>query len=101
MCTALTLPSSSYPSSDWLMLLVRPVWISCLWRSTAMRARPRPLSSMGRPSEPWVSTAVRVDLPLSVLPATAREEEVAVVRAVMWWRCWALVGAESLELVRV
>lgn len=55
----------------WLMLLVRPLSISCLCLNTAIRAEPRPLSSRGRPELPCVSTATRVDLPLSMLPATA------------------------------
>lgn len=59
------------PRTCWLMLLVRPLSISCLCRNTAIRADPRPLSSSGRPSAPCVSAATRVDLPLSMLPATA------------------------------
>ena len=55
---------------------VRPLCISCLCRNTAMRARPRPLSSSGRPSLPVLSTATSVDLPASTLPATAMRRSV-------------------------
>ena len=44
-----------------------------LWRTTAMRALPRPLSRMGRPFAPWVSTAISVLFPLSTPPATAAQ----------------------------
>ena len=50
---------------------VRPLSISCLWRSTAMRAAPCPSSSRGRPSQPWVRAATRVLFPQSTAPATA------------------------------
>lgn len=50
---------------------VRPVWISCLCLTTAIRAPPRPSSSSGSPPPPRVSTAMSVDLPAPVAPATA------------------------------
>jgi hypothetical protein len=66
-----TAPAASYPTSACPTLLVRPLWISCLCRCTAVRARPRPSSSEGAPAAPCERTAASVDLPLSVPPATA------------------------------
>jgi len=61
-----TCPLLLKPRISWLMLDVRPDWISWRWRNRLRRARPRPLSN-----SPWVSTPSTVLLPASTLPSTA------------------------------
>jgi len=62
-----TSPLLLKPRISWLMLDVRPDWISCRWRNRLSLARPRPLSNW-----PCVRTPRTVLLPASTFPSTAR-----------------------------
>ena len=66
-----TSPLLLNPRISWLILDVRPDWISWRWRNKLSRARPRPLSN-----SPWVRTPRTVLLPASTLPSTASRRSI-------------------------